>query len=485
MKPPAADNIDPAVTKGGYRDPRTIQDSLRAGRTVGTHHRVEVQPRRGRSAAGKTGSRGKRDDSTGWLFKPPPGRPRHPRLPVSAIALCLRVIHDSGVRANAAIHEAVFVLLRRVLPSKSRNGAPVPNRLFATPRVGSKVKHTLTDGEVIICKDSRSWVQTETSPAKAQRFTAAPILAATRGDKYTVKTPRDYTRKRFHIINRRRRKGRFEPCDQSGVKVPTNVGHAMTHGTRLCFDWAKAQEVFRSLPEATRWDTWTAAMRATDPLRKELIPQVWRQVDCGMVFAKGPAVQGLPREFKADGSACLYHRDGRQLYCIDFKHYHLMLFMVRIAEQKIEEGFDYYQDWGDRYGLSRADVKVGVNPIFHGQKWNKILFDPKRDQSKKNRDIILHESAMQIMTAQFPAAMRRLSGGRLPENYFHKLGAQVFYSCLSASLESIGLKYAGIPLHDGWIFPADDADAAKVREAWKQVTADMLGQSLPVEITTL
>ena len=64
-------------------------------------------------------------------------------------------------------------------------------------------------------------------------------------------------------------------------------------------------------------------------------------------------------------------------------------------------------------------------------------------------------------------------------------GARVFFSSMSAGLEEINCR-AGIPLHDGWVFEADNSDqAGQVVEVFQSRTRDILGASLPLKLTAV
>jgi hypothetical protein len=60
-------------------------------------------------------------------------------------------------------------------------------------------------------------------------------------------------------------------------------------------------------------------------------------------------------------------------------------------------------------------------------------------------------------------------------------GAQVFVAAYEMALRAEDLP-AGIPLHDGWVFPAkDEAQLLRVKDVFEQVGTELLGQPMPVK----
>ena len=67
------------------------------------------------------------------------------------------------------------------------------------------------------------------------------------------------------------------------------------------------------------------------------------------------------------------------------------------------------------------------------------------------------------------------------DSLLQRRGAQVFVPAYEMAL-TIEDVPAGIPLHDGWVFPAkDEAQLLRVKEIFERVGTEMLGQPTPVK----
>jgi integrase len=136
---------------------------------------------------------------------------------------------------------------------------------------------------------------------------------------------------------------------------------------------------------------------------------------------------------------------------------------------------DYAEFLGNQIGLQREDVKAVLNPALHGQT-RENLVGTKQWEKLENR-IKVEE----LLKRHFPAVWEMIETMQNDHSLLQRRGAQVFFPAYEMALKKENLP-AGIPLHDGWVFPAkDEAQLLRVKDVFEQVGSQILHQPMPVK----
>jgi hypothetical protein len=130
---------------------------------------------------------------------------------------------------------------------------------------------------------------------------------------------------------------------------------------------------------------------------------------------------------------------------------------------------------GNQIGLQREDVKAVLNPALHGQTRGNLV-GAKEWERLENR-IKVEE----FLKREFPAVWEMIETMQNDHSRLQRRGAQVFFPAYEMALRTEHLP-AGIPLHDGWVFPAkDEAQLLRVKDLFEQIGSKMLHQPMPVK----
>ncbi len=137
---------------------------------------------------------------------------------------------------------------------------------------------------------------------------------------------------------------------------------------------------------------------------------------------------------------------------------------------------DYAAFVGDNIGLSREAVKMVLNPLLHGQTRGNLI-------GTKQWDKVDHRVKLEtFLRSKSPAVWHMIETVQKDDSLLQSRGAQVFFSAYDAAIRAEGLP-AGISLHDGWVFPAnDEGQLLRVKAIFEETGLRMLGQQMPVNV---
>jgi hypothetical protein len=136
---------------------------------------------------------------------------------------------------------------------------------------------------------------------------------------------------------------------------------------------------------------------------------------------------------------------------------------------------DYAEFVGNEIGLQREDVKAVLNPALHGQTQGNLI-GTKEWEKLENR-IKVEE----FLKRDFPRIWKAIVKLQNDDSFLQRRGAQVFIPAYETAMRVENLP-AGIPLHDGWVFPAkDETQLLRVKDLFEQLGTETLGQPMPVK----
>ena len=388
----------------------------------------------------------------------------------NCVTLCKERLEGIGIYLLClGIRELVY-LLQRVLHTTA-DGASLPLWRLSSPGLGRKLLNGLLFVGLISCPNPNSWkpLNYDISNAKGRRFLpTAELLMANLGSE-VVNSAADYLSGAY-----RRREVRCHSTvvlkPESGVPISSCVVELLKKGTGLRFDLPNALPRISDLTEEKRVRILQAGQAALGWLGSEdSIHTTWTQTQTGRLYASQPAIVNLPGLLRP----ALKPLNGGILSEVDFQNFELRILHGE-AGIPAPAG-DYAEFVGNQVGLCREDVKAVLNPALHGQTRGNLV-GAKEWEKLENR-IKVEE----FLKRDLPAVWEMIETMQKDHSLLHRRGAQLFFPAYEMALKTENLP-AGIPLHDGWVFPAkDEAQVLRVKEIFEQVSTEMLGQPMPVK----
>jgi hypothetical protein len=246
----------------------------------------------------------------------------------------------------------------------------------------------------------------------------------------------------------------------------------LMEGTGLRFDLPTALQRVTDLTEPKRVRTLQAGQAALGWLGSEgPIHTTWTQAPTGRFYASRPAIVNLPSLLRP----ALRPLEGGILCEVDFQNFEPRILHAEAAIPAPPG--DYAEFVGNEIGLHREDVKEVLNPALHGQTQGNLI-GAKEWEKLENR-----KKVEKFLKRDFPKVWKMIVIIQNDQSILQRRGAQVFIPAYEMAMTMEDLP-AGIPLHDGWVFPAkDEAQLLRVKQIFEQVGSEMLGQPMPVKHT--
>jgi hypothetical protein len=325
---------------------------------------------------------------------------------------------------------------------------------------------------LIWCPDPESWKPRgyDIRNAKARRFLpTSELLLTASTDPETVNSGAAYLSGTFGQRNVRHQ-SIVQSAPDSGVAIPRHVVARLEEGTGLTFDLNHALPILNALAEKKRARILQAGQASLDWLgSRQPIHTSWIQKPTGRLYASRPAVVNLPSLLRP----ALKPLNGGILCEVDFQNFEPRILHAEAAIPPPPG--DYAEFVGNQIGLRREDVKAVLNPALHGQTQGNLV-GAEEWEKLKNR-IKVEE----FLRRDFPAVWEMMETIQNHPLLLQRRGAQVFFPAYEMALKAEDLP-AGIPLHDGWVFPAkDEAQLLRVKNLFEQVGTETLGQPMPVK----
>jgi hypothetical protein len=392
--------------------------------------------------------------------------------PVSAhcVTLCKERLAGIGIDLSClGVRELVY-LLQRVLYTTA-DGASLPLSRFSSPGLGKKLLNGLLQVGLISCPDPNSWKPRyyDLGNAKARRFLPTTELLMANLGSEMVNSAAAYLSGAYQ-----QRKVRCHSTvvlkPESGVHISSRATELLKQGTGLRFSLPNALLRITDLAEEKRVRILQAGQAALGWLgSRQAIHTSWIQKQSGRLYASRPAIVNLPSLLRP----ALKPLDGGILCEVDFQNFEPRILHAE-AGIPAPPG-DYAEFVGNQIGLRREDVKAVLNPALHGQTRGNLV-GAKEWEKVENRTKV-----EAFLKREFPAVWEMIETMQNDHSLLQRRGAQVFFPAYETALRTENLP-AGIPLHDGWVFPAmDEAQLLRVKDVFAQVGTEMLGQPMPVK----
>jgi hypothetical protein len=388
----------------------------------------------------------------------------------NCVALCKERLAGIGIPLSCrGVTELVWVL-QRVLHT-TVNGAALPLSSFSSVGLGRTLLDGLSQVGLIWCPDPDSWKPRgyDIHNARARRFLpTSELLLAASADAVTVNSGAAYLSGTFgqrEIIQR----SIVQSAPDSGVAIPSHVAARLEEGTGLTFNLNNALPILDGLVEERRARILLAGQAALNWLgSRQPIHTSWIQKPTGRLYASRPAIVNLPRLLRP----ALTPLNGGILCEIDFQNFEPRILHAE-AGMPAPPG-DYAEFVGNQIGLQREDVKGVLNPALHGQTQGNLVGAEEWEKLEHRMKV------EKFLKRDFPPVWAMIETLKNDYSLLQRRGAQVFFSAYEMALTTEDLP-AGIPLHDGWVFPArDEAQVLRVKDAFEQVGSKLLNQPMPV-----
>jgi hypothetical protein len=389
----------------------------------------------------------------------------------NCVALCKERLAGIGIRLSCkGVTELVWVL-QRVLHT-TVNGAALPLSLFSSVGLGRKLLDGLSQVGLIWCPDPDSWKPRgyDIHNARARRFLpASELLLVACTDPETVDSGAAYLSNTFgqrEIIQQ----SIVQSAPNCGVAIPSHVAARLGEGTGLTFNLNNALPILNGLVEEKRVRTLLAGQAALNWLgSRHPVHTSWIQRPTGRLYASRPAIVNLPSLLRP----ALRPVNGGLLCEVDFQNFEPRILHAEAGILAPPE--DYAEFVGNQIGLQRKDVKAVLNPALHGQTQGNLV--GAEEWEKLENRIKVEE----FLKRYFPSIWAMIEMVQHDKSFLQRRGAQVFFSAYEMALRRENLP-AGIPLHDGWVFPAkDEAQVLRVKDVFEQVGLELLNQPMPVK----
>lgn len=387
------------------------------------------------------------------------------------VTLCKERLAGIGIRLSCrGVMELVWVL-QRVLHT-TVNGAALPLSSFSSVGLGRTLLDGLSQVGLIWCPDPDSWKPRgyDIHNAGARRFLpASELLWVASTDSETVNSGAAYLASTFGQRELRQR-SIVQSAPDSGVAIPSHVAARLEEGAGLTFNLNNALPILDGLAEERRARILLAGQAALHWLgSRHPIHTWWIQKPTGRLYASRPAIVNLPSLLRP----ALRPVVGKILCEVDFQNFEAGILHAE-AGIPAPPG-DYAEFVGNQIGLRREDVKGVLNPALHGQTQGNLV---GAEEWEKLENRIKVE---QFLKRDFPSVWEMIETVKNDHSFLQRRGAQVFFSAYELALRTEDLP-AGIPLHDGWVFPAkDEAQVLRVKNVFERVGSEMLGQPMPVK----
>ena len=260
--------------------------------------------------------------------------------------------------------------------------------------------------------------------------------------------------------------------------IPDNVRQAYTAPSGLRFDVEAAVELYRALPQ----DEGVKAIRNT---RKaigsdaangiiELGADCWRQDEGGRVYATGPALHSLPGIARPALVGDVYNVD----YCA--MEPTLFLTLNNLFDPEADPT-RLYDDMAELVDQEPGDIKKGFLRVLHGQSSQQITWNDDIDDDERTRRSNQRKWALAAFQRMFGRSFEDFYWRDKDKYFLQQKTAEIFLPALSTAIEATGLPI-GLPLHDGWIIPADKATADTVAGIFSDTSERVTGKRFKVAV---
>jgi hypothetical protein len=386
------------------------------------------------------------------------------------VTLCKERLAGIGIYLSClGVRELVY-LLQRVLHTTA-DGASLPLSQFSSLGLGRRLLNGLLQVGLISCPDPNSWKPRnyDLGNAKARRFLPTTELLMANLDSEIVNSAAAYLSGAY-----RQREVRCHSTvvlkPESGVHLSSRAAELLKEGTGLRFDLPNALLRITDLTEEKRVRILQAGQAALGWLGSEgQIHTAWTQRRTGRLYASRPAIVNLPSLLRP----ALKPLNGGILCEVDFQNFEPRILHAEAAIPAPPG--DYAEFVGSQIGLRREDVKEVLNPALHGQTQGNLV--GAQEWEKLENRIKVEE----CLKRNFPKVWEMILMIQNDHSFLQLRGAQVFVAAYEMALRMENLP-AGIPLHDGWVFTAEDeAQLLRVKEIFEQVGTELLGQPMPVK----
>ena len=386
------------------------------------------------------------------------------------VTLCKERLAGIGINLSClGVRELVY-LLQRVLHTTAA-GASLPLSQFSSLELGRKLLNGLLLVGLISCSDPNSWKPRnyDIANAKARRFLPTIELLMANVGSEVVNSAADCLSGAY-----RQREVRCHSTvvlmPESGVPISSRAAELLKQGTGVRFDLPDALHRITNLTEERRVRTLQAGQAALGWLGSEApIHTAWTQARTGRLYASRPAIVNLPSLLRP----ALKPLDGGILCEVDFQNFEPRILHAEAAIPAPPG--DYAEFVGNQLGLRREDVKEVLNPALHGQTQGNLVGAQEWEKLQNRMKVEA------FLKRNFPKIWDMILMIQNDHSFLQRRGAQVFIPAYEMALSTENLP-AGIPLHDGWVFPAkDEAQLLRVKQIFEQVGTEVLGQPMPVK----
>jgi hypothetical protein len=390
------------------------------------------------------------------------------------VTLAQERLGQAGLRLNSRGLRELFWVLQRVLHT-TRDGADLPLRKFSSAVTGTKILKGLTKAGLIYCVDPDCWKPRDYDfrNSTARRYLPSSKLLLANAGLVVVEKAANYLEGRF-LPRELTQESTVELDPASGVVVALHLVAKLEMGTGFHFDLAKVLPNLEAFSEEKRSDLLRAGQAALGCLRNPgPLHAHWSQKPMGRLYALRPALCGIPEVLRPGLKA----PNSRHVGSVDFNSFEFRILCSEAGVEAPREDCAAYI--ADRTDLTREAVKKVLNPMLHLQTEGNLIGLEKWDVLEDRRKV------ERFIRTEWPILWEKIQSLKEAPDFLQRRGAQVFFEVYKEAVEREVLP-AGIPMHDGWIFAAqDESQAIRVTGIFEEVGSDLLGQPVTVKCQLL
>lgn len=424
----------------------------------------------------KPNSRHGKDAPTAWRkLKKNRGRPQNPTVPRECVELAVEALRAKGElrrEQRKTLDKYVLPILNRVL---TKPYAPIKVHDFSSPQMASRILHILYKAYVIDC---RNWYNGWKKPApwapnpSGRRFFPSLKLMHERifATGY-ISSSREYFSSKCIQIHTER-KSIVIPCPKSGVTLPPIVVSALEKGTGLCLDRATTLAIVEQHRIKTK-----KYCGSIDSTNREIVPEEWAQNKLGDIWSRRPSIQNLLKVLRP----ALRSTAELPIHYLDFNSFYPRLAFALCGDLTMASNpnLSCYDVLAERVEEDRDTAKDFFNAFLNGRDHDTIRW---MDEQKRRKLERVWPKVEMTIRQDFPLLYDWVVNGNKETvtKRLYRRAATVFLTAYAAGLEITGGR-AGIPLHDGWIFAANDHMMKEVQSTWQDIVERLYGVRIPVK----
>jgi len=381
-------------------------------------------------------------------------------------------------KLNTAKRRALFYAVQCLTHYDKKNGVILSQGSFSSEKIGRYTQEALVESGLAKCLDWDSWKPTNCDfrNAKSRAFIPSWELIWADFGETVVSNFADYCRGKYNLRPPLHQETQLVlPCAKSGVKLHPDLIRSLNCGTGLNCDFNAMHSLLLGLPEDQRSNKLCAAFASVGRMPVNELRPIWHQHEWGRLYCSKPALMNMPKVLLS----ALRSFDGLNLWNVDFSSFELRI-SCDITGQKLPDG-DIYGLIARHSDITRERVKAVINPMLHGQTMQQLWYTRELDSQIKVDRLLVEKEISRTL----PTLFSGLDYLRKNDSILQRKGAEVFFHCMCAAMDQCEIRAAGVPKHDGWVFPGTESQARAVSDIFEAEAERVTAVHFPVKLEAI